>query len=239
MTTPRERARTQTMREIVEIGRRHLAEHGAAALSLRAVARDLGVVSSAVYRYVRSRDELITLLVVEGYDELGDAVDAAVAAAPAGRHRERFLAAGRAVRGWALAEPATYALLYGGPVPGYAAPEERTTGPGTRVARTLLEILAEAHAAGRLESPPRLRVGPGLAAGLAGIRSQFELDLPQAVLVRAVLAWTGLFGAVSFEVFGQYGPDGLGDPEALFELHLAAVADDLGLPAARAPRPRS
>ncbi|GAB3856561.1 TetR/AcrR family transcriptional regulator [Nocardioides maradonensis] len=233
MATPRERARTQTMREIVEIGRRHLAEHGAAALSLRAIARELGVVSSAVYRYVKSRDELITLLVVEGYDELGDAVDAAVAAVPAGRHRERFLAAGRAVRAWALAEPATYALLYGGPVPGYAAPEERTTGPGTRVAGTLLQILSEAHAAGRLHPAPVSRVSRPLAASLAGIRSQLDHDLPQTALVRAVIAWTDLFGAVSFEVFGQYGPDRLGDPDALFELHLASLAEDLGLPRGR------
>ncbi|HWU21079.1 MAG TPA: TetR-like C-terminal domain-containing protein, partial [Nocardioides sp.] len=127
----------------------------------------------------------------------------------------------------------------GGPVPGYAAPEERTTGPGTRVARTLLEVLAEAHAAGRLEPAPRQRITAELAEGLAGIRSQFELDLPQAVLVRAVLAWTGLFGVVSFEVFGQYGPDRLGDPDALFELHLAALTDGLGLPAGRATRSRS
>ena len=78
-STPRSRAREQTMRDIVRIGRAHLATEGAAALSLRAVARDLGVVSSAVYRYVASRDELLTLLVVDGYDELGDAVDAAIA----------------------------------------------------------------------------------------------------------------------------------------------------------------
>ena len=75
--TPRQRARAQTLEDITRIGRRHLATEGAAALSVRAVARDLGVVSSAIYRYVRSRDDLLTLLVVDGYDELGDEVDAA------------------------------------------------------------------------------------------------------------------------------------------------------------------
>jgi AcrR family transcriptional regulator len=236
MPTPRDRARDRTMREIVAIGRQHLAEHGAAALSLRAVARDLGVVSSAVYRYVKSRDELLTLLVVAGYDELGDAVDAAVAAVREDRHRERFLALGRAVRTWALAEPATYALLYGAPVPGYAAPGERTVVPGTRVPRTMLEIAAAAHAAGELSAPPRARVTKELASGLDGIRSQFDVDLPDAVLVRGVLVWSAVFGAVSFEVFGQYGPDRLGDPGALFEHHLATLADDLGLPAGDASR---
>jgi len=81
--TPRERARVQTLTDITRIGRDQLAVHGAAALSLRAVARELGVVSSAVYRYVRNRDELLTLLIVDGYTELGDEVDAALAAAPA------------------------------------------------------------------------------------------------------------------------------------------------------------
>src|SRR6476620_2964290 len=73
LRTPRQRARAQTVADIVRLGRQHLAQHGAAALSLRAVARDLGVVSSAVYRYVESREELLTLLLVDAYDELGGA----------------------------------------------------------------------------------------------------------------------------------------------------------------------
>lgn len=229
--TPRDRARAQTMADIRRIARAHLAEHGAAALSLRAVARDLGVVSSAVYRYVKSRDELLTLLLEEGYNELGDAVDAAVAAVPVGAHRDRFRALGRAVRSWALAEPATYALLFGSPVPGYRAPEERTVEPGTRVARALMAIGVEAYAAGVLRVPDGPAPTPALAQGLAGVREQFGLALPDAALARGVGVWTSLFGCVSFEVFGQYGPDGIGDPAALFERHLDLLADALGLPA--------
>ncbi|GAA3157584.1 hypothetical protein GCM10020255_039160 [Rhodococcus baikonurensis] len=128
----RERAREQTLQDITRIGREHLAAVGAAALSLRAVARDLGVVSSAVYRYVASRDELLTLLVVDGYTELGSEVDAAVNAVAAEDFRGQFVALGRAVRSWAIREPARYGLLFGSPVPGYDAPGEQTTGPGTR-----------------------------------------------------------------------------------------------------------
>ncbi|WP_406023816.1 TetR/AcrR family transcriptional regulator [Nocardioides sp. NBC_00850] len=228
--TPRERARAQTMDEIVRIGREHLAIHGAAALSLRAVARDLGVVSSAVYRYVKNRDELLTLLLVSGYDELGDAADAAVASAPEDDYRAQFVELGRAVRTWALAEPATYALLFGSPVPGYAAPDERTSVPGTRVPTTMLRLAAGAMAAGRLSVPEEPgEISPALAMGLQGIRDQLGLDLPDAYLTRGVLVWTSLFGRVSFEVFGQFGPDSFGDPAALFELHLATLADELGL----------
>jgi AcrR family transcriptional regulator len=227
--TPRERAREQTMQDITRIGREHLARHGAAALSLRAVARDLGVVSSAVYRYVKNRDELLTLLVVDAYDDLGDAVDAALAQAPADDHRERFLALGRAVRSWAQAEPSSYALIYGAPVPGYAAPAERTTGPGTRVARALVGIAADALAAGQLVEPDDPAPTAALAEGLEGVRAQFGLDVPDRVLTRGVLVWASLFGCVSFELFGQYGPDALGDPDAIFERHLAVLADAVGL----------
>lgn len=231
--TPRERARTQTMADIVRIGRAHLATDGAAALSLRAVARDLGVVSSAVYRYVKSRDELLTLLVIDGYNELGDAVDAALARAGRG-HRRRFVALGRAVRSWALAEPATYALLFGSPVPGYHAPAERTTGPGTRVAVALVDILAKAYAAGALVDPssadrPQAAFPARLRRDLAGVRAELDLELPEEVLARGVLAWASLFGCVSFEVFGQYGADTFAAPEALFDHHLALIADSVGL----------
>jgi len=217
------------MADITRIGRQHLAEYGAAALSLRAVARDLGVVSSAVYRYVRSRDELLTLLVVDGYDELGAAVDQALAAVPADAHRARFVALGRAVRTWALAEPATYALLFGAPVPGYRAPGDRTLEPGTRVPRAIVGIGADAHAAGLLGVPPDGEVPAPLETWYDGVREQFGADLPDALLARGVLAWAGLFGCVSFEVFGQYGPDFPSQTGAMFDQQLEVLADDLGL----------
>ena len=227
--TPRDRARVQTMNEIVRIGRHHLATEGAAALSLRAVARDLGVVSSAVYRYVKSRDELLTLLLVDGYDELGDAVDAAVADVAADDYVGRQAAIGRAVRAWGLAEPATYALLFGSPVPGYEAPAERTMGPGTRVVRALVTLWSEAYAAGRF-APPTLEVtSPGLAAAFDQVRDELGVPLPGGVLAAGVFGWAALFGCVSFEIFGQYGSDALGDPAALFEHHLDLLAHAVGL----------
>jgi AcrR family transcriptional regulator len=228
--TPRERARARTMQEITRIGRQHLTDYGAAALSLRAVARDLGVVSSAVYRYVRSRDELLTLLVVDGYNELGDAVDAALAEMPRDAYRARFVAVGRAVRGWAFAEPATYALLFGGPVPGYRAPDDQTVVPGTRVVSSLIGIGADAHRAGLLAVPPDGEAPPALRTWFDGVRHQFGTDLPDAVLTRGVLSWAGLFGCVSFEVFGQYGADFPSRTDAMFEQQLQVLADDLGLP---------
>jgi AcrR family transcriptional regulator len=227
--TPRARARQQTMRDIVRIGREHLATEGAAALSLRAVARDLGLVSSAVYRYVASRDELLTLLVVDGYDELGDAVDAALARVDASDHAERMRVIGRAVRAWALAEPATYALLFGSPVPGYEAPAEQTTGPGTRVVRRLVEVWEDAWVAGAVSLPDEPVTPRRLARDLARIRRELGLTAPDALVARGMLAWAALFGCVSFEVFGQYGPDTFSDPKDIFELHLRTLVEAVGL----------
>ena len=232
--TPRQLARERTVAEILRIGREQLASEGAAALSLRAVARELGVVSSAVYRYVASRDELLTMLVVEAYTELGDRVDAAVDAAP-GAPFERFAALARAVRGWALAEPARYGLLFGSPVPGYHAPAERTTGPGTRVVVRLLRILEEGWASGAVHVPggrpdaDRGGLPPRLAADLERLRTDFGASAPADVLARGIGVWSGLFGAVNFEVFGQYGAGTFTDPAELFELAIRRLAEQAGL----------
>lgn len=228
--TPRARARARTLEDITRIGREHLATEGAAGLSVRAVARDLGVVSSAIYRYVRSRDDLLTLLVVDGYDELGDAVDAALAAVPGDQHRERFVTVGRTVRAWALREPATYALLFGSPVPGYDAPAEQTTGPGTRVIGALVGIYAAAHQSGAMTpAESSTPVSKRLAASFDAVRAETGADIPDDLVVRGVLAWAALFGCVSFELFGQYGPSTFADPEDLFERQLGILADTLGL----------
>ncbi len=232
--TPRERARTRTLAEITRIGREALVRDGVTGLSLRAVARELGVVSSAVYRYVKSRDELLTLLIVDGYDELGDTVDASLAEVPPDQHLERFLTIGRAVRAWAVREPATYALLFGTPVPGYQAPEDRTTSPGTRVIGALVSVWEGAWRDGSLALPApsvRLSVGrsAGLAADVARIRADSDLTCPDEAITRGVLAWAALFGCVSFELFGQYGRETFTDPDALFEQHLAVLAETVGL----------
>ncbi|TQS93138.1 TetR/AcrR family transcriptional regulator [Arthrobacter sp. TS-15] len=229
--TPRERARTQTIADIIRLGREHLAVHGAAALSLRAVARDLGVVSSAVYRYVENRDELLTLLLIDAYNELGDEVDQAVESVPDQDYAGQFTALAKAVRAWAIREPARYALLFGSPVPGYQAPGERTTVPGTRVIVRLVGIFDAAYRAGALatEVTPAVVIPPALAEDLSAIRAEMNLAAPDASLARGVLVWTSVFGAISFEVFGQYGPETFKARDELFEHQLGVLQGVVGL----------
>src|SRR5436190_13188257 len=183
----RVRRRDDITRQVLEIGRRHLAEYGAAALSLRAVTRDLGMVSSAVYRYVGSRDELLTLLVVDAYSELGDAVDERLADSRRAAWDSRVLAVCSAVRDWALREPVRYALLYGSPVLGYEAPGEQTTEPGTRVILSCLRPVAEGVAAGDVTDGPALVPVPRpLRADLARVGDDVGIRVDAAVIARAV-----------------------------------------------------
>ena len=170
--TARERARAELTREIKEEARRQLASVGAVGLSLRAVARELGMVSSALYRYYPSREDLLTALIIDAYNALGDAAERAIETT-AGPARRRWLAACHAIRDWALSRPHEYALIYGSPVPGYRAPEA-TIAPAGRVPLAFVGVLGSAVAAGEVSAEP---AGPGAhvaaPAGPAGSAGSF------------------------------------------------------------------
>jgi AcrR family transcriptional regulator len=217
----RQESREKIEAQIIELGRRHLITEGAGGLSLRAVARDLGMVSSAVYRYVASRDELLTLLLVDAYSELADAVDRAGAAA-GGSWRHQLLAMARAARGWAIDQPACWALLYGSPVPGYRAPRERTVGPGTRVVGALFNAVGAGIAAGDVSTSKIAAVQP-LSSDFDRIREEFAFTGDDAAVAKCFLLWAGLVGAISLEVFGQYGADTLTDPGAVFDTQVGLL----------------
>jgi AcrR family transcriptional regulator len=217
----RQDTRNRIEREIVEIGRRHLVTDGAAGLSLRAITRDLGMVSSAVYRYVASRDDLLTLLIVDAYSDLADAVDRAGEAAT-GSWRDRLLAMARAARRWAVDQPASWALIYGTPVPGYRAPADTTVGPGTRVVGALLAVMAEGVAAGDVPDSGD-RPSRATSADFDGVRNEFGFTGGDASVMKCFLLWAALVGAISLEVFGQYGADTLSDPADVFDGQIRLV----------------
>ncbi|MGB2919379.1 MAG: TetR/AcrR family transcriptional regulator [Mycobacterium sp.] len=221
----RQDSRDRTERRIIELGRRHLVTEGAAGLSLRAIARDLGMVSSAVYRYVGSRDELLTLLLVDAYTDLADAVDLARDAAP-DAWRKQLLAMGRAARSWAVREPASWTLLYGSPVPGYHAPREQTVAPGTRVVGALFGVVATGVAAGDVASS-KITVPPSLSSDFDGLRAEFDFAVDDTVVAKCLVLWATLVGAISLEIFGQYGTDTFTDHAAVFDTQLSLVVEML------------
>jgi AcrR family transcriptional regulator len=221
----RQRVRAAVSADIVAEARRQLAVEGAAALSLRAVARQLGMASSAMYRYFPSRDELLTALIVEGYDALAEVAEAAAGAG--GGNVKRFRNVCRAVRGWALEHPHEYALLYGSPIPGYQAPG-LTIGPASRTTLVLTGIILDAYRAGEIRVPE----GPPLSRAMASeARTIGQLAMPDAplpVVAGALVVWTLLFGQISFELFGRF--EGVvPETEVLFEHTVKVMADLVGL----------
>lgn len=220
----RARVRAELTREIADAARRHLATEGAAGLSLRAVARELGMASSAVYRYFPSRDDLLTALIVDAYDAVGAAAEQAEAAVPRDELRNRWRATCRAARTWALTHRHEYSLVYGSPVPGYAAPET-TIGPASRVGVLLCRVVADGVAGGAVDPDPEGHdAGDVLTPGVAE-----RLGLPPALAPRVVTAWSGLYGAISFELFGQTN-NVVDDHDAHFDATVDRLAGLIPLP---------
>jgi AcrR family transcriptional regulator len=222
----RERVRAEMILDIKRAARARLATDGAN-LSLRAVARDLGVVSSATYRYFASRDDLLTALIIDAYDDLGEAVERAEAQLPRRDLAGRWAAAGRAVRAWSVANPHEYALLYGSPVPGYAAPQD-TVAPASRPVLVLVAVLRDGVERAAIEAPAD-RLPRAVRAELAALG---ELDgfggVPPALMARAMGAWAQLFGLISFELFGRF-TGAVTDFDAFFEHQLHLMAASLGV----------
>ncbi|KUN88939.1 TetR family transcriptional regulator [Streptomyces bungoensis] len=227
MSTPqgaRARARAEITAAIKDEARRQLASEGAAKLSLRAVARALGMVSSALYRYFPSRDDLLTALIVDAYDSLGEAAEAAHARAGGIVPPDRWVAVCEAVRGWALSHPHEYALIYGSPVPGYSAPQ--TTVPAAaRVGNLLIAIVRDAYQGRGVARTP---VPAELEPESRRIAADLAPDLPPEVTVALVAAWAQLYGLVGFEVFGQFNRL-VEDREPFFRHAAARLAEGVGL----------
>jgi AcrR family transcriptional regulator len=225
MTSVRERVRNEVTAELMAAARRQLAEVGAAGLSLRAVARDVGMVSSAVYRYFPSRDDLLTRLIIEGYDDLGAAAERADD--PARPASERWLAVCRAVRDWARRHPHEYALLYGSPVPGYRAPED-TVPAASRVGIVLGRILGDAARSGALPEGTGERDPSLISDDAVAVLGGDHPSLDEAVRVRALLAWSSLYGTISFELFGHF-VGSVEDGDRYFDRVMGDLAGLLGL----------
>ena len=221
----RQESREQIEAQIVELGRQHLVDRGAAGLSLRAIARDLGMVSSAVYRYVSGRDELLTLLLVDAYSELADTVDRA-RDIETDLWSDDVIAIARAARRWAVAHPARWALLYGSPVPGYHAPAERTVAVGTRVVGAFFDAIAAGITTGDIRLTNDVVPQP-MSSDFERIRQEFGFPGDDQVVAKCFLLWAGVLGAISLEVFGQYGADTLTDPAAMFDTQCRLLVDVL------------
>jgi AcrR family transcriptional regulator len=208
----RERYREQTREEVKELALAQLAEAGAAGLSLNAIAKRMGLTGPALYRYFSSRDALLTELIGDGYDDLARAL--AEAAAADTTPEQRFRATAAALRAWAVGQPHRYLLLFGTPVPGFAAPD-RMTGAAQRSMRVLMDVAAAVD-------PPGLPPGP-LDAQLAAWQDRMGIPPTSPTAARlALAAWTRLHGILSLEVANQFTLTGV-DPALIYEAEVDAL----------------
>ena len=207
-STPRRQARDAFTRRLLEVAHRHLVERGAVGLGMRALARDLEVTPGALYRYVKSRDDLLTLLIVDAYESLGKAVEEAEGSIPRGDHEGRWVALWHATRTWALEHRNEYGLIYGTPVPGYQAPPE-TIPAASRISILLARVASDMRAQAGTTTPDSPETAPALREDLARVRrwigeQRMPSDVPDELIIIVLRGWTELFGCINMELFGHY-----------------------------------
>lgn len=195
-STPRQRARLETEAQITRIGNRMLDAEGLDGVSLRAIARELGIVSSAIYRYVKNRDELLTILIRDAFTSIADEVDEAL------EHDRSVLTVAVTMLAWSRTHPNRWALIYGTPVPDYQAPRDETVVPGTRIMVTLTHLLAQSPAQSSNSQLPPAHALDALREGLR----ELGLEPDDRVIMRSVTVWAAIIGLINALRFGQFGP---------------------------------
>ncbi|GHF44951.1 TetR family transcriptional regulator [Streptomyces mashuensis] len=225
----RHRVREEALAEILRTGRRLLVEEGPGAVTLRAIAREMGMTAPALYRYYAGHRELVQALTSSLYDELADALAAARDRHPAAGPGRQLREVCHELRAWALAHPREFGLLFAKPV------ADADTTPGTvahdsgwRFGGVLLGLMVELWRKGGIRPPTGL--DPSWAAQLEEVREHLSgAPVPLDVIYVFVACWTRLYGTVAVEVFGHLD-FALTDPEPLFTHTVDEILAALGEP---------
>ncbi|MFG2090679.1 MULTISPECIES: TetR/AcrR family transcriptional regulator [unclassified Spirillospora] len=231
MGTRRDRLRAATVKEISETARRILVKEGPEAVTLRAIARDMGMTAPALYRYFGSHGELLRHLVGDLFTELTGELHASMEAVPPGDLSRKLLEVSRRFRRWALAHPREYALLFGAPVRGAGHREESDFAEecARRFGWTFMALFLELWNKKPFPIASDDEIDPALRPQLARYRDEVAgVDLPLGVIQQFLKCWIRLQGGVSLDVFGHL-EFALDDAEPMFELMLAEIVPSLGL----------
>ncbi len=228
-TPRRDRHREETINEIKQIARRQLAEDGPAGISLRGIAREMGMTAPGLYRYYASLDELITALIVDCYDEVVSAIEQARDVLPAENLGGRLHEASRAFRTWSVEHPVEFGLIFGAPLPGYAQPPQ---GPleeaGARFAGVFRDLFTLMWARRPFPVPDGATIDPRLMEQLAAYAARTGARLPPTAVYVFLACWVRIYGAVAMEVFGRI-KWAVEDGGALFETELGQLSGLLGI----------
>ncbi|MFL6129678.1 MAG: TetR/AcrR family transcriptional regulator [Mycobacteriales bacterium] len=231
----RDRVRAATVTEIKDTARRILVAEGVDGLSLRAIARDMGMTAPALYRYFPSREELLVDLIADLYDELSGELEATRDELADDDLGGRLTAVSRTFRRWSIGHPAEFALLFGSPLPGPADPahagheQSRAHEAGTRFGQVFGELVARVYLTRPFPVPAEEDIDPALQEQLRAWCDTFPVALPLGVMQVFLSCWIRLYGSVTMEVFGHLR-FAVADAEPVFEAELAEAARLLGFP---------
>ncbi len=201
---------------------KQIAEFGAPALSLRAIARELKITAPAIYNYFPDRDALVTALIYDAYVTFGDAQLEARESVPKSDLVGRLLATGRAYREWALKYPQRFRLIFGTPIPGYSAPYEKTFPVAARSLAVLVHVVEALRAAGRLKVKFDDVVLIPEQQTMFEYWKQFGTQTEPVSYFAAVWIWMRVHGLVTLEVDGGTPPFGP-SPDQYYERELEAI----------------
>jgi AcrR family transcriptional regulator len=231
----RDRVRAATTEEIKQTARRILVSEGPESVSLRAIAREMGMTAPALYRYFGSHEELIKHVCADIFGELANDIAAAIHAAgvaTGGDMTSKVLAACWEFRRWSLNHPREYGLIFATPLPGlHVQKDEITADPGGQFGNTFFELMVELWRKKPFPVPPDDEIDPGLREQLVRYRDglgHLAAGLPLGLLLIFLRCWVRLYGIVSLEVFGHLS-FALDDGRPMFELTLSEMAPQVGL----------
>jgi AcrR family transcriptional regulator len=206
-----------------------MAQYGTAGLSLRGIARKLGITAPAIYNYFPRLDDLITALLVDTFTALAEAMEAAEAALASDRPYDKIMALCLAYRGWAAAHPVDFQLIYGNPIPGYYAPEELTIPLARRPFMGLFRSFIKAYEVGELTIPVEYQVvPPAMVEGIAAWKRLSGIEMPDALLALLMSGWSRIHGMVMLELFHHIQPL-VGDGATFYRYEIDAYLERLGL----------
>lgn len=234
MTRPKQSMLREDMAEQIKaIARQQMSERGTAGLSLRAIARQMGITAPAIYNYFPRLEDLITALIVEAFTDLALAMEAAQTDNTARNTVYQIEAVLLAYRQWAVAHPVDFQLIYGNPIPGYQAPVEVTGPLARRPFMGLFQLYADAMQSGEMQIPDEYQGVPqSISSYLVDWRERSGLALPDALVCLLMSGWARVHGLVMLELFQHLQPV-IGDPGALYRYEIRAFHQRLGLSASK------
>ncbi|RPI34101.1 MAG: TetR/AcrR family transcriptional regulator [Chloroflexota bacterium] len=219
---PKKNQQTINLQEAIkDTAWKQIAEYGAPALSLRGLARVLGITAPAIYNYYPDRDALVTALIVDAFTSLGESQKTSIQDLPPGDHTARLTALGLNYREWAMAYPQRYLMIFGTPIPGYHAPEDITVPAATWALQPLIATLQAIFEDGSLRVDRSALMTPDLASMLASW-SQFAGGPNVEVLYAALIIWSRVHGLVTMEIGGQM-PSFITDPGEVFRREIENI----------------